>query len=30
MMKIALGLLLGAAIGYGVNLITSHLGMGWD
>jgi len=28
MMKIALGLFLGAAIGYGVNLITLQLGMG--
>jgi uncharacterized membrane protein (Fun14 family) len=28
MTKIGLGLILGAAIGYGVNLITSQLGVG--
>jgi len=28
MAKIALGLILGAAIGYGVNLATSQLGVG--
>jgi len=28
MIKVGLGLILGAAIGYGVNLITSQLGVG--
>jgi hypothetical protein len=26
-LKIGMGIILGAAIGYGVNLLTSHLGM---
>jgi hypothetical protein len=28
MIKIALGLIVGAAIGYGVNLVTTQFGMG--
>jgi hypothetical protein len=28
MVKVSLGLILGAVIGYGVNLITTQLGMG--